>query len=68
MNAASLISSEQVSRIFTAYSPATIRKLARNGKVPVAGWSEGEPVFRRNSEITRAILRLTRGEGKINVR
>jgi len=68
MNSASLISSEQVSRIFTAYSPATIRKLTMKGKVAVAGWSEGEPIFRRNSEITRAILRLNRGEDKTNVR
>ena len=68
MNSANLISSEQVSRIFTAYSPETIRKLAMNGKMPVAGWSEAEPVFRRNSEITRAILRLARGEDKTNVR
>jgi hypothetical protein len=68
METTNYLSSEQVSQIFTTYSPATIRKLAVNGKLPVAGWSQTEPVFRNDTAITRAMLRLNRGKDASNVK
>jgi hypothetical protein len=68
MKTTNYLSSEQVSHIFTAYSPATIRELAVNGKVPVANWSDREPAFKNDPEMTRAMLRLTRGKGHIQCR
>jgi hypothetical protein len=62
-----LISSEQVSRIFTVYSPATIRELAAKGKMPVASWSGSEPTFRRDAFTIQSLLQLTRGEDRLNV-
>jgi len=57
------LSSEKVSSIFTTYSPDTIRKLAKLGKLPVARW---EPIFRGDAETFRAIHNLQQKEGKIN--
>jgi hypothetical protein len=62
MNTENYLSSEQVSRIFTVYSPNTFRLLAMEGKVPVAEWCGHEPTFNRDPATVRAILRLTRAE------
>jgi hypothetical protein len=62
------LSSDQVSRIFTVYSPNTFRLLAMIGKVPVAEWHNHEPVFKRDPATVRAILRLTRAEKQSSVR
>jgi hypothetical protein len=55
MNTTNLISSEQVSQLLTTYRPATIRELAKRGVLPVDHW---EPMFKRDAQTIRALLRL----------
>jgi hypothetical protein len=62
METTNYLSTEEVSRIFTVYSPNTFRLLAMAGEVPAAKWCKDEPVFRRDPSTVRAILRLTRAE------
>jgi hypothetical protein len=62
MESGRFLSSEQVSRIFTLYSPNTVRLLAMAGEIPVASWFHHEPVFNRDPGTVRAIFRLTRAE------
>ena len=64
METTNFLSTEEVSRIFTVYSPHTFRLLAMAGEVPVANWRNDEPVFRRDPSTVRAILRLTRAENR----
>ena len=59
MHTANYLSSEQVSRIFTVYSPDTIRKLAATGHIPVGCWVGHEPEFRRDPETIRVLINLT---------
>ena len=59
MNTTKYLSSEQVSHIFTTYSPGTIRKLAQIGRIPVACWVGREPGFRRDPETIRVLIDLT---------
>jgi hypothetical protein len=49
--------SEQISHIFTTLLPATLRELASQGRLPVAAWHEGEPLFARDPKTIREILR-----------
>lgn len=56
-----LISSEQVSELFTACRPSTLRELAKRGVLPVDHW---EPMFRRDPETIRALLKLADTEGE----
>ena len=55
------LSSEQLSRIWTAYSPTTIRELAQKGRLPVMCWFGPEPIFARDPETIRALQRLEHG-------
>ncbi len=63
MTTTNYLSSEQVSRIFTTYSAASIRELARKKKLPVVRW---EPIFSRDAETIQALIKLTQGEDKSN--
>ncbi len=63
MKTASLISSEQVSQMFTACRPSTLRELARRGVLPVDHW---EPMFKRDANTIRALLSLAEKEGLRN--
>ena len=58
------LSSEQVSHVFTAYSPETIRELGRKGRLPVACWVGDEPGFGRDPVTIRALIGLSRREGR----
>ena len=63
MNTIKYLSSEQVSHIFTTYSPGTIRRLAQIGYIPVACWVGREPGFSRDPMTIRALLNLIYREG-----
>lgn len=60
MKATKFLSSDEVSRIFTNFLPATIRNLAAKGQVPVAAWIGKEPVFARDEQTIRAIVSIVR--------
>jgi hypothetical protein len=49
--------SDQMCRIFTTLVPTTLRRLASEGRLPVAAWYEGEPLFARDPKTIREILR-----------
>ena len=66
MNTTKYLSSQQVSHIWTTYSPTTIRDFAEKGKLPVAFWVGQEPLFARSAETIHAMLRLGCEEGKSN--
>jgi hypothetical protein len=59
MKTVGLISSEQVSQLFTSCRPSTLRELARRGVLPVDHW---EPMFKRDADTIRAILNLAERE------
>ena len=54
------ISSIQLSRIWTMYSPATIRDFAKKGKLPVVRWNCHEPAFANDTRTIRAMLNLVK--------
>jgi hypothetical protein len=56
MNLTSFLSTEEMSSIFTTFSPETIRSYAREGLLPVAAWRETDPLFARTPETVRAML------------
>jgi len=58
-NACSFLCSEQVAQIFTTFLPSTIREFAIDERLPVAFWVGKEPMFERNSETIREILRVS---------
>lgn len=58
------LTSEQISRAFTAFSPDTVRSFAKRGKVPVDHWDNGEPIFRRDPQTIGALVGLSR-EGSV---
>ena len=48
---------DQICRIFTTIVPATLRRLASEGRLPVAAWYGSEPLFARDPKTIREILR-----------
>jgi hypothetical protein len=64
MQTTGCLSSDQLSRIWTTHRPSTIRELAQKGRLPVQFWFGREPVFGRDPQTIRAILRLTNGKSK----
>jgi hypothetical protein len=59
-----LMTSKQVSRIWTTFNPKTIRRWAVRGKLPVAAWVGSEPLFTRDEKTLRAFRRLTHARTK----
>ena len=66
MNTERYLSSEQLSHIWTLFSPSTIRELARQGKVPVRCWIGQEPGFGRDSQTIRTLVEMSRRYGTGN--
>lgn len=66
METTNWLSSEQVSRIWTAYTPSTIRELAQKRQLPVLFWVGREPAFGQDTETIRALERLVNGSGRQN--
>ncbi len=56
----SYLSSEQISHVWTLFTPNTIREFAMKGRVPVTVWIDKEPGFSRDSNTIRAFVRLAR--------
>jgi hypothetical protein len=54
------LSSRQFCRIFTNLRPATIRRLAAKGQLPVVAWLGTEPFFERDEETIRAMVNIAR--------
>jgi hypothetical protein len=51
---------KDVAQIFTLCKWRTIQELAKDGKLPVTEWSEQGPLFQRDPETVRAMVRLMR--------